>query len=331
MKALVNKVLWLTLGLVCLLALPARAQATAGTEEKTLPVGEFTSLSVSDDFEVSLVKGRHGVRITSEKELIPYIQVYVRSKTLFITYDEKSVPKDIKKLFKGRGASDPVFRAVVQMPELGGISLSNNATLSAAEDFNGSSFELNLADKAQVKSLSVRANSASLNLKKNAQASLTLEAENRLEINTEGNAGLKLSGKAAELALNAAGSSDVTLAADTKSSSVTTSGSAGVSLSQKTEVITLNVGGSSKLNLSGEAKSLQIRGERNAQVEANAFNVEKCEASMSGSSRINISISESLEASLVGGSALYYSGTPTIKIGKVIKSTLAPYGSSSKL
>ena len=330
MKALVDKVLWLTIGLVCLFALPARAQ-TAGTEEKSLPVGEFTSLSVTDDFEVSLVKGRHGVKITSEKELIPYIQVYVRSRTLFITYDEKSVPKDIKKLFKGRGASDPVFRAVVTMPEVGGISLSNNATLSAAEDFDGSGFELNLADKAQVKTLSLKLDGAVLNLKKNAQASLNLEVSNRLEINVEGNASLKLGGKADELALNAAGSSEVTLAADTKSSNLTTSGSAGVSLSQKTEKMTLNVGGSSRVNLSGEAENLQIHGERNAQVEANAFSVEKCEASMSGSSRINISISESLEASLVGGSALYYTGTPAIKIGKVIKSTLAPYGSSSKL
>ena len=177
MKAFVNKVLWLTVGILCLLVLPARAQATAGQEEKAIPVGEFSSISVSDDFEVSLVKGKQGVKITSEKELIPYIQVYVRSKTLFISYDEKSVPKDTRKLFKGRGASDPVFRAVVSMPEIGGISLSNNATLSAAEDFKGGAFELNLADKAQVKTLSVQVSSASLTLKKNAQASMNLEVE----------------------------------------------------------------------------------------------------------------------------------------------------------
>lgn len=330
MKAIINKVLWLTVGIVCLFVLPAQAQVTAGQEEKSIPVGEFSSISVSDDFEVSLVKGKHGVKITSEKELIPYIQVYVRSKSLFITYDEKSVPKDIRKLFRGRGSSDPVFRAVVSMPEIGGISLSNNATLSSIEDFSGGTFDLNLADKAQVKTLTVRVNSANLNLKKNAQVSMNVEVANRLEINTEGNASIKLSGKAQEFSVNAAGSSELTVSADCKSSTVTTSGSADLSLSQKTEKMVLTVGGFSKLNLSGEADSIQIRGERSASVDANAFSVKKAEANLSGSAKVNISISESLDATLVGGSSLYYTGTPSIKIGKVIKSTLAPYGSTAK-
>ncbi len=330
MKAIINKVLWLTVGIVCLFVLPAQAQVTAGQEEKSIPVGEFSSISVSDDFEISLVKGKHGVKITSEKELIPYIQVYVRSKSLFITYDEKSVPKDIRKLFRGRGSSDPVFRAVVSMPEIGGISLSNNATLSSIEDFSGGTFDLNLADKAQVKTLTVRVNSANLNLKKNAQVSMNVEVANRLEINTEGNASIKLSGKAQEFSVNAAGSSELTVSADCKSSTVTTSGSADLSLSQKTEKMVLTVGGFSKLNLSGEADSIQIRGERSASVDANAFSVKKAEANLSGSAKVNISISESLDATLVGGSSLYYTGTPSIKIGKVIKSTLAPYGSTAK-
>ena len=330
MKAIINKVLWLTVGIVCLFVLPAQAQVTAGQEEKSIPVGEFSSISVSDDFEVSLVKGKHGVKITSEKELIPYIQVYVRSKSLFITYDEKSVPKDIRNLFRGRGSSDPVFRAVVSMPEIGGISLSNNATLSSIEDFSGGTFDLNLADKAQVKTLTVRVNSANLNLKKNAQVSMNVEVANRLEINTEGNASIKLSGKAQEFSVNAAGSSELTVSADCKSSTVTTSGSADLSLSQKTEKMVLTVGGFSKLNLSGEADSIQIRGERSASVDANAFSVKKAEANLSGSAKVNISISESLDATLVGGSSLYYTGTPSIKIGKVIKSTLAPYGSTAK-
>lgn len=331
MKALVNKILWLTIGFVCILAFPARAQQmTAGQEEKTIPVGDFSSISVSDDFEVSLVKGKQGVKVTSEKELIPYIQVYVRSKTLFISYDEKSVPKDTRKLFKRRGASDPVFRAVVSMPELGGITLSNNATLSAVENFSGNNLEINLADKAQVKTLSAHVNAATLTMKKNAQASVNIEADSKLTINTEGNAELKLGGKAQEIAVDAAGSSELTLAADCKTSAITTSGTAEVSLSQKAEKISLNAGGYSKLNLSGEADVILLQGERSASVEANAFTVKKAEANLSGSAKVNISITESLDATLLGGSALYYTGTPSIKIGKIIKSTLAPYGSTAK-
>ena len=94
--------------------------------------------------------------------------------------------------------------------------------------------------------------------------------------------------------------------------------------------MTLNAGGFSKLNLSGEADAIDIRGERSASIEANAFVVKKADANLSGSSKVNISISESLNATLVGGSSLYYTGTPSIKIGKIIKSTLAPYGSTAK-
>ena len=308
----------------------AYAQLSSQLEEKTFPVGDFTSINVSDDFEVSLVKGSCGAKVTVDKELFPYVQVYVRGKVLYVTYDEKSVPKDIKKLYKGRGAPTPVFRAVVSMPSLGGITLSNNVALIATEEFSATDFELSLSDKAQVKNLSLKTSSASLNMKKNAQAILNMRADKRLEINTEGNANLKLTADAAELSVASAGSSDLALSIEAKQATLNLSGSSNVTLALETEHLTLQTAGSSKLTLTGEGEEMTVRGEKSSLVEANGFAVKKVDANLSGSSRVNANVSEHIDATLVGGSALYYTGTPTILIGKIIKSTLAPFGSSSK-
>ena len=322
--------MWLAIFAATLLAFPAKAQVTTQLEEKTLPVGDFSSISVADDFEVSLVKGAYSVRVTTVKELAPYVQVYVRAKVLYITYDEKSVPKDIKKMFKGKGSPEPVFRAVVYLPELNGVTLANNVTLMSTDEFSGFNFEMNLGDKSQVKSLTVRASNVTVNMKKNAQATVTLKADNRMELNTDGNAVLKLSGQAMELAMNAAGSSEVSAIGDFRSSTLTMGNSAKALVSQKSDKAVLQVSGSSNLTLTGDAEQMVVRGDKNALVEANGFTVKKVEANLSGSARVNVTVTELIDATLVGGSALYYTGTPSIQIGKIIKSTLAPYGATAK-
>ena len=322
--------MWLAIFAATLLAFPAKAQVTTQLEEKTLPVGDFSSISVADDFEVSLVKGAYSVRVTTVKELAPYVQVYVRAKVLYITYDEKSVPKDIKKMFKGKGSPEPVFRAVVYLPELNGVTLANNVTLMSTDEFSGFNFEMNLGDKSQVKSLTVRASNVTVNMKKNAQATVTLKADNRMELNTDGNAVLKLSGQAMELAMNAAGSSEVSAIGDFRSSTLTMGNSATALVSQKSDKAVLQVSGSSNLTLTGDAEQMIVRGDKNALVEANGFTVKKVEANLSGSARVNVTVTELIDATLVGGSSLYYTGTPSIQIGKIIKSTLAPYGATAK-
>lgn len=329
MKAFIQKVMVLAFCAVTSFAWTAGAQTTQ-LEEKTLPVGEFSSVSVTDDFEVTLVKGAYSVRVTSVKELAPYVQVYVRAKVLYIAYDEKSVPKDIKKLFKGRGAAEPVFRAVVCLPELNGVTLANNATLMSTDEFSGVNFEMSLGDKSQVKNLTLRAGNVTVNMKKNAQAALNLKADNRMELNTDGNANLKLNGSAMELSMNAQGSSEVAVTGDFRTSTLSMAGSAKGVVSQKADKTLLQMGGSANLTLTGDAGQMNVRGERNALVEANGFTVKNVEANLNGSARVNVTVTELIDATLVGGSSLYYTGTPSIRIGKIIKSTLAPYGATAK-
>lgn len=297
-------------------------------ETKTLPVSEFNSLSVEDDFEVTLLKGPQSVKVTSNRDLMPYIQVYVRGKVLYITFDEKSLPKDVKKQYKVRGAIKPVFQVVVSLVELNGITLANNATLSSSDTFSGNNrFDMNLGDKAQVKSLNLQASSVSLSMKKNAQAVMTLTADKKMDVNTDGNANLKLTATAPEMQLDALGSSDWTLVANSENAVLTMVGSPDVTATLKTKKAVLKTTGSSDLTLSGDAESLEIHGEKTSNVDAAGFTAKALDANLSGTSKVNVAVTDSITATLVGGSTLYYTGTPTIKVGKIIKSTLAPAGS----
>lgn len=324
MKNLFSKLLCLAV-LASAFAFPSRAQFVNHLEETTLPVGEFTMVSANGDFEVTLSKGSYGVRLTTDKNLTPYVQVYVRSNTLYLTYDEKSVPKDIKKLYKGKNASQPVFRAVVSMPQLNGINLDDNVSLSSAEAFYGSDVVITLTDKAQVRNLTVQGNSITVDMKKNTQAALTLTADKKMEVTTDDKAILKLAEKAREITLNAKGNSDNALSGEGEILNLNLSEKTTSNVSHRTKNAVLNVGGSSKLILNGSGEYLEVKGGKNAEVEAVAFPVKTMKAELDGG-KVNVAVEKELNVTLLGGSSLFFTGSPTLIVNKIVKSTLAPAG-----
>lgn len=328
-----RKFLVAALACACFFAFQASAQEVYTTllDERTISVGDFSSISVSDDFEVTLAKGACSARVTTDKVLAPYVQVYVRSRTLYVSYDEKAVPKDVKKLFKGRKAPDPVFRVVVFMPHLSGIELSDNASLASVDELSGAQVSINLTDKALIKSLKLNADDITVRAKKNSQVSMNIDIIGKADLGSEANAALKVSAKAGEVMANAAGSSKLTLVTECRKAVFNTGASAKVTADPKvSEIVEVHMGGSSELVLSGETPQLLIRAEKNSELNASALKSLKVDAQMSGSSNAEVNAVEDIDATLVGGSSLYYTGTPAIRIGKIIKSTLAPHGSSAK-
>ena len=317
---------------VVLLVIPQRAAAQSSFSvqltDRDIAVSEFNAINVSDDFEVTVSRGSYGVRLTVDKELAPYVEVYVRSKVLYISYFEKAVPKDLRKLYKGKTALTPVFRVVATTPELKAVTLSDNASLVGTGEFTASEFELTTTGKSQVKNLSISAASARISMKKNAVASLNLKTDRGVEINTDNNASLKLSFTGRELALTADGSSQVVADSPnpTQALTIATGGSSEVSVSSDTEKLDLTTEGSSKLMLTGKATEMKVTGSRSSVVDAFSMPVETVEANLSNSSTVTVTVSKSVYANLIGGSALFYSGTPEFKIEKIVRSTLAPYG-----
>ena len=325
LKAVIGMIAFATV----LLVAPQRAKAqslSAQLTDKDIAVSEFNAVNVSDDFEVTVARGTYGVRLTVDKELAPYVEVYVRSKVLYVSYDEKAVPKDLKKLYKGKGSLTPVFRVVANTPELKAVTLSDNATLTGVEEFVADEFELTAAGKSQVKNLTVTASSARISLKKNAVATLNVKTDRGVEASTDNSSNLKLTFTGRELALTADGSSVVVADGPTKALNLATGGSSQVSVNSDTEKLDLTTEGSSKLTLTGKAVEMKVKGSRSSVVDAFAMPLETVEATLSNSSTVTVTVSKTVYANLVGGSALFYSGTPEFKIEKIVRSTLAPYG-----
>ena len=291
MKMLKDNSLKAIIGMVAfaavLLMAPQRAAAqslSAQLTDKDITVSEFNAVNVSDDFEVTVSRGTYGVRLTVDKELAPYVEVYVRSKVLYISYDEKAVPKELRKQYRGKGALTPVFRVVAYTPELQAITLSDNATLTGVEEFTAGEFELTTAGKSQVKNLSISATSARISMKKNAVATLNLKTDRGVEVNTDNSANLKLTFTGRELALTADGSSVVVAdGGTTRSLNLSTGGSSQVSVISDTEKVEVTSEGSSKLTLTGKAREMEVKGSRSSVVDAFAMPMEEVEANLSNS------------------------------------------------
>ena len=334
MKMLKDNSLKAIIGMVAfaavLLMVPQRAAAqslSAQLTDKDITVSEFNAVNVSDDFEVTVSRGTYGVRLTVDKELAPYVEVYVRSKVLYVSYDEKAVPKELRKQYRGKGALTPVFRVVAYTPELQAVTLSDNATLTGVEEFTAGEFELTTAGKSQVKNLSISATSARISMKKNAVATLNLKTDRGVEVNTDNSANLKLTFTGRELALTADGSSVVVAdGGTTRSLNLSTGGSSQVSVISDTEKVEVTSEGSSKLTLTGKAREMEVKGSRSSVVDAFAMPMEEVEANLSNSCTVTVSVSKKVSVNLVGGSSLFYSGSPVFEIEKIVKSTLAPYG-----
>ena len=97
MKALNNKFLKAIIGMFAFalaLSFSAAAQTSGQLEEKEIQLSEFNALNIEDDFEVTVAQGAYAIRLTVDSELAPYVEKYVKSKTLFISYDEKSVRQE---------------------------------------------------------------------------------------------------------------------------------------------------------------------------------------------------------------------------------------------
>ena len=187
-----------------------------------------------------------------------------------------------------------------------------------------------LQDKAQLKNLSIKAGSVNVNMKKQAQAAISIDAVNKAELKTEGNANLRATVNAHDIISAAASSSEIAITSKGVDATISGSGSSKTVVTFEGEKAVVNASGSASVNLSGKGEALSVRGEKSSSIEAAAFDTKAATVDLNGSVKANITVSENLDANLVGGSTLYYTGDPVFKIGKVVRSTLAPYGSSSR-
>ena len=106
---------------------------------------------------------------------------------------------------------------------------------------------------------------------------------------------------------------------------VFSAGSAQVSITADAAKVDLTTEGSSKVVLTGKGDSMTVKGTRSSSVDAYSMPVKTVDANLSGAT-VTVNVDKEVKVTLVSGASLYYSGTPTFQIDKIVKSTLAPYG-----
>ena len=295
---------------------------TQPQQEKDCEVEEFTALSVGDNFQVTLREGACAVKLTADEALLPYILVSVRDSVLCIEYDEKSVPRDVKKVYRGKNAPVPVFSVSVSSPFLNGITATHDAVISGSSTVFSDDLEMNLADKATLKDLKLDTDRAILRMDKHSVADITLKSESQMEVSLKGNSQLKLQYKSRNLLLHQEGNSTAILDGESSTATFAVSGYAKNRCTDKGNVLVLEAGGSADISLAGEIGDLTLTCERNAKVDAMEMKSGRVKATLNGWTSASVNAQEFLSVNMTGGSTLSFAGVPAIQVDKIMKSSL---------
>ena len=261
---------------------------------------EFDAISVSDGFKVTMVeKDGYNAKFKVSEALESYIECYVKGGTLYIGLDDKSVPKEVKKSFKGKNSDEPVLEATVYVPSLNSVTLSDDCTFSCGNDLKAGKFRLDLSGTSSAANLNVSAESAVISVSKKAKlSSFNIKVEDKVTVNGDGSASAVIEYSAKTLEINNAGSADLAINGQCGSASVSTAGSA-------------------KLSLSGKAASLKVTGKGgSSKIDATAVSVDDVTVSLDGA-ELTVNPAKNLSLDLGKGATVNYSGDPKIKIVKI--------------
>lgn len=274
--------------------------AVAQTRTIEHEYSEFDAISVSDGFKVTMVeKDGYNAKFKVSDALESYIECYVKGGTLYIGLDDKSVPKEVKKSFKGKNSDDPLLEATVYVPSLNSVTLSDDCTFSCGNDLKAGKFRLDLSGTSSAANLNVSAESAVISVSKKAKlSSFNIKVEDKVTVNGDGSASAVIEYSAKTLEINNAGSADLAIDGQCGSASVSTAGSA-------------------KLSLSGKAASLKVTGKGgSSKIDATAVSVDDVTVSLDGA-ELTVNPAKNLSLDLGKGATVNYSGDPKIKIVKI--------------
>ncbi len=301
--------------------------AAAASAEVLERVQDYASLNAVNimygSFDVSFVKAeKYSIRIVTDAVLADYVTSTLREGTVYISYDSKSLPKEVKKLYKGRGLN-PVMNITIYGPQLQELSLGDKCRFSSEEMIQTDRFNLTLADNASVGILKMRAENVGVVLKKKSSATLTLDVPGSLTISTEGSADARINGTFGAVTSATAGSSTVVIDGSVDDLELRSEGSSQVTVGSRIKSANVEMANSSKVVLTGTATELVINGKNNAATDIRNLAIDEVTLTLN-SATVHTGAKKTLNLELTGGASVFYDGEPRFNIVKIVKSTLSP-------
>ncbi len=297
MKTLINKVL-----VAATLLIASVSAALAQTRTVEHEYSPFDGVVASNGFKVTIAQSdKYAAKLTVDDVLESYVQCYVKANVLYVGLDDKNVPKEIKKMYKGKNAPEPTLSVIVCLPILNSLTLNDNSQFFNTGTLSAENFSLFLNGTTTINNLNVVAKTAVLSVAKNARlANANVRTEGNIAVAGDGKGSMTLEYAAENLDVNTAGSAELTI-----------NGSA--------EKVTVNSAGSAKTVVSGEAKSLKVSGK--GDVDASSLKVEEAKLSTNGCD-VKLNASKELELDIAKGSDIEYAGDPVVKIVKIQNSSV---------
>ena len=297
MKSLVNK----TLAIATLLIASAFS-AFAQTRTIEHEYSPFDGVVASNGFKVTIAQSdNYAAKLTVDDVLESYVQCYVKANVLYLGLDDKNIPKEVKKMYKGKDAPEPTLSAIVYIPILNSLTLNDNSQFFNTGTLSAENFSLFLNGSTAINNLNVVAKTAVLSVAKNAKLT-------NANVRTEGN-----------IAVAGDGKGFMTLEYAAENLDVNTTGSADLAINGNAEKVTVNSANSAKTAVSGDAKSLVVTGK--GTVDASNLKVDEAKLNTNGAT-VKVNASKELELDLGKGSDVQYDGDPAIKIVKIQSSSV---------
>lgn len=297
------------IALLCL-GLPLAPAFASGPVQLSRECGAFSGIDAGGQFELTIVKGTQGrVLITIEDVYEPYLICQVKGSVLKLSIDERKVPSDVKRMFRGRATPDPVFSAVVYVGSaLQSVTLSDKAVLASAENevFDPSRCSFSLSDNSSVKDLTISSESLRIIMQNKAVA--------------------KLDASCGDFSVEQSNSSNLDVKVNSRQASFKLSSMAKAMANVTTGSLEVNTRGNSSLNLDGKAEKVAFELSGTSEVDALSLDVPDAEVRMSSLCKLVEAASKTLKINIGGGASLSFAGNPEITVENIRSSTVTPYG-----
>ena len=288
--------------------MPLSAQRVRSTVKDELPA--FSRIVLGGEFSLDIRYGKqYRARMAVEELFTDYVQFSVVDSTLTVTMDERKVPGEVRKLFRGKDSRKPEFRVEVTMPEtLRELQLEGRASLAAADDlvFDASSVTLRLSDNARIASLALGTDRVRLELDRRADATLSVTCDS--------------------LSVNQTGGSNLDLTQRTVASSFAVSGNATFVVRGETGLLKLDAKGFSKSILNGKAPVVRFVVGTSSQV--NAVSLENARAFVEAAgigASLTVAATDELTVDLGTGASVFFLNEPAIRVLYLKNASLIPY------
>jgi len=308
MKRLNHRLLYIFIAIFALNALPLSAQRTLHRVQDELPA--FSRIVLGGEFSLDIRYGKqYRARMAVEELFSDYVQFSVVDSTLTVTMDERKVPGEVRKLFKGKDSRSPEFRVQVTMPEtLRSLELAGHAVLAAADDlvFDASAVNVRVTDNARIASLALKADRVQLALDRKADATLSVTCDSLFVSQSSG--------------------SNLEVTHHTVASSFAVSGNATLLVKGETGLLKLDAKGFSKSILNGKAPVARYVVGAATQVNAVSLENARSFADVSGlNATLTTAATDELTVDLSSGATVYFLNDPSIRVLYLKNASLIPY------